>query len=216
MNLTKCSQGHYYDMDKYVSCPHCSNAAEDAGVTVKYSQSFDTSSLFGNNQTGGSSDMTVQYTEEKEDLGGLVSGISQKSKADDDDTLTIGFGSKAGKVNVVGWLVCIEGEEKGTSFVLKTGRNFIGRNINQDVILAKDRAVSREKHAIILYEPRQKKFIVQPGDSRELFYLNDDVVLGSVNLKPYDSLLIGETKLVFVPFCGDKFNWDDGLIIEEE
>lgn len=27
MNLTKCKNNHYYDADKFISCPHCSNEA---------------------------------------------------------------------------------------------------------------------------------------------------------------------------------------------
>ena len=139
-----------------------------------------------------------------------------KPEKDDDDSVTIGFSGSSGKSEVVGWVVCIEGSDKGTGFPLKTGRNFIGRNANQDIVLAKDRTVSRDKHAIIVYEPRQRKFIVQPGDSRGLFYLNDEVVLGSKELNAYDVILVGETKLAFIPFCGKKFSWDDGLHSEEE
>ena len=39
MNLTKCSNGHYYDADKYPSCPHCNkNADNDDKMTVMMSQ----------------------------------------------------------------------------------------------------------------------------------------------------------------------------------
>ena len=69
-------------------------------------------------------------------------------------------------------------------------------------------SVSRRRHAVIIYEPRGKVFIAQPGDSRELFYLNDEVVLSNVQLKPYDVLSIGETKLLFLPLCGREFSWD--------
>lgn len=35
MNLTKCSKGHYYDGDKYSSCPFCSGTgAGSAGDSV--------------------------------------------------------------------------------------------------------------------------------------------------------------------------------------
>ena len=27
MNLTRCAQGHFYDGEKYPSCPHCAGAA---------------------------------------------------------------------------------------------------------------------------------------------------------------------------------------------
>ena len=40
--------------------------------------------------------------------------------------------------------------------------------------------------------------------------------MGSKELNAYDVILVGETKLAFIPFCGKKFSWDDGLQSEEE
>lgn len=32
MNLTRCNHGHFYDMDKFESCPHCKNNGAGAAV----------------------------------------------------------------------------------------------------------------------------------------------------------------------------------------
>ena len=119
------------------------------------------------------------------------------------------YQAKIGVEPVTGWLVCIEGPSFGASYTLKTGRNFIGRGSDMDVVLAQDNSVSRQKHAIVLYEPRKREFIAQPGDSRELFYLNDDVVLGPERLKAQDILTIGNTRLMLFTCCGENFSWDD-------
>lgn len=237
MNLGKCSNGHYYDMDKFQTCPHCSNAGESNGETVRYTQPFTGSSgaalmqngmnamVKGGNMnhvqfqnemmqhgtvytgSGGAPDMnTVGYTE----ISSLVRGATDEN-GDSDANLTISYNPAVAKTNVVGWVAIIEGEDKGKSFALKSGRNFIGRSSDQDVVLANDKAVSREQHAIIVYEPRKRKFFVQPGDSRGLFYVNDNVVLGSEEIKAYDVILVGKTQLIFVPLCGDKFSWDSGV-----
>lgn len=110
---------------------------------------------------------------------------------------------------MVGWLTCTEGEYYGQSFTLKSGRNFIGRNPGMDVVLSGDLSVSRDRHAVVIYEPKTKIFIAQPGDSHELFYLNDKVVLNNEVLSPYDVLTIGNEKLLFIPLCGEKFCWED-------
>ena len=78
-----------------------------------------------------------------------------------------------------------------------------------DVVLHGDNSISRERHAIVLYEPKRREFIAQAGESRELFYLNDEVVLNPVRLKQYDILTIGNTRLMFFPCCGENFSWDD-------
>lgn len=82
-----------------------------------------------------------------------------------------------------------------------------------DVALTKDGTVSRNKHAIILYEPKANIFIVQPGEAKELFYLNGQVVLQAQQINPYDVIALGKTKLLFIPLCSDKFTWS---FLEEE
>ena len=72
-----------------------------------------------------------------------------------------------------------------------------------------DLSISRIKHAVIIYEPRQRQFFAQPGDaSHELFYLNNQVVLSNMILKDRDVLTLGQTSLVFVPFCDERHGWD--------
>jgi hypothetical protein len=51
-------------------------------------------------------------------------------------------------------------------------------------------------------------YIVQSGESRELFYLNEKVVLASETITQNDILTIGATKLMFFPCCNDKFSWE--------
>ena len=113
------------------------------------------------------------------------------------------------KQPTVGWLVCIGGASKGKSYPIRENRNFIGRSPSMDIVIQGDNAVSREKHGIITYVPKQRLFIAQPGESRELFYVNDKVVLDNMELKPYDKLEIGKSLFLFVPLCGTKFSWDD-------
>jgi len=121
---------------------------------------------------------------------------------------TVGYFGDVVTDPVVGWLVAIEGNNQGKDYRLKTGRNFIGRSEAMDVALADDTSVSREKHAIILYEPKGNIFLVQPGDAKELFYLNDKVVLTATEINAYDVLSLGNTKLLFIPCCSEKFTWE--------
>lgn len=133
----------------------------------------------------------------------------------DTDEKTVGFfhlnNPKINIEPVVGWLVCIRGKDFGKSFNLKSGRNFIGRDASMDVSIPGDKSISRQCHAVILYDPKSKMFLVQPGTSRELFYLNDKVVLGVKEIAPYQVLTIGDTDLMFVPFCCEQFNWEDQI-----
>ena len=111
----------------------------------------------------------------------------------------------------VGWLVALNGEHVGTDFRLKAGKNFIGRNAQMDIPLTDDKSVSRDKHAIVVYDPKQHLYMIQPGESSSLVYRNNEVVLMPVKLAVYDKVTVGEVDLLFIPLCGPKFNWNDIL-----
>lgn len=200
MNLTRCMSGHFYDADKFKTCPHCSSTggSPESNVTVALTSpglqsEKNTASLDGEGAAKASS---VLLEDIKTSRGG-------------DDAVTVGFYQSAiGKEPVVGWLICAEGSHLGEDFRLKSGRNFIGRALDMDVVLSEDKSVSRARHAIIVYDPKKNIFLAQPGDARELFYLNDNVVLESQVLQPYDRLTIGACELMFIPFCSERFKWD--------
>jgi hypothetical protein len=135
----------------------------------------------------------------------------------DDDARTVGYYQRTmGTEPVVGWLVAVEGSHRGEDFRLKSGRNFVGRSAQMDVCLEKDRSIARERHAIVVYDPKTGTFLVQAGESKELFYLNDKVVLTVEELKPYDALSLGEARLLFMPFCSKDFNWEPADTQPEE
>lgn len=110
-----------------------------------------------------------------------------------------------------GWVIALDGNHLGEDFRLKVGKNFVGRDASMDIALVGDKSVSRNKHAILVYEPKQHLYLVQPGESSELVYLNDEVVLSPMKLQAYDVITVGEVKLLFMPLCGAKFNWTDYL-----
>jgi hypothetical protein len=73
-----------------------------------------------------------------------------------------------------------------------------------DVCIAEDESVSRNAHAIIVFEPRQRTFRLSTGEGRGLVYLNGEVVEGMTKLDPNDIIELGQTKLMFVPL---PFSW---------
>lgn len=216
MNLTKCVNGHYYDADKYSSCPHCNKANEaNDDVTVNMDR---TEPAFSYETTSKSATMPGYVTrpsvKPQQGTVSLMDAVSVASApvstpvTDDNDKTVSYYGGSLGIEPVVGWLVCIDGEMKGKAFELKNGKNFIGRSKGMDIVLEGDPNVSRERHAIVTYEPKGRMFIAQPGESRELFYMNDKVVLMNVEMHDRDILSIGKTTLMFVPLCGPNFTWE--------
>lgn len=280
MNLTRCNNGHFYDMDKFDSCPHCQKAGGSAGATTPLFSPGATdmtapinsgpldvtmpldqapgqapSPNFGSSVptapvppiAGGAGltptdipteplsvgDMpgykgsidpvkpTNQEATAPSSLSKLVE-ISQQTAPTASEEKTVGIYSSLAKNKedsaakftvepVVGWLVCIKGGDFGASYNLKSGKNFIGRDRNMDVCIPTDKSISRQCHAIVIYDPKSGKFLVQPGTSRELFYLNEGVVLGVEEISANDVLTVGKTDLMFMPFCSDKFSWEEQI-----
>lgn len=182
--LTRCPEGHFYDSSKFRTCPYCQQTAGPVKPTVPMSSPAPAAAPA---PQAPSSDVLTQ-----EDIGA-----------------TQGYYDPSLKKPVVGWLVIVDGPGRGQDYRLCSGRNYIGRASNMDVILSGDPAISRSKHAIVVFDPVSRVTLCQAGESRELFYLNGKVVTETAQLKRGDVLTIGKTKLVFVPFCDESFAWDD-------
>jgi hypothetical protein len=236
MKLTKCGSGHFYDADKYDSCPHCASKSNGGGVTV----ATDSPVSGGSN----SIDKTYKLTEAeqaailkrdkheppkqaeqaerneqaevsaspepeppKQSLREQVSEVTSHGAIE--DVKTVGYYNVAETEPVVGWLVCVKGAYIGQSFNLKTGRNSIGRAMNMDVPLAREASVSRNTHAVLTYEPQKRVFYIQAGESSGLTYLNGELVMTFTAIKAYDKLQFGAAEFVFAPLCGEGFTWGD-------
>lgn len=100
---------------------------------------------------------------------------------------------------VVGWLVSVSGPVRGRSYELHAGRNFIGRAATSDVALPEDTAVARERQASVIFDPRTARFSVTANETRELTYVNDELVYDHCDLTANDVLLVGSTSLMLVP-----------------
>lgn len=189
MALKRCSKGHYYEPESHTSCPYCGiknlNQADTKGVVTS-----------------------------------PVSGITDNDKP----TVTVGRPGAGDGVKdpgvtvrlpkveigvdpVVGWLVCIEGQDKGKDYRIRTGNNAIGRDPSMDICITGDETISRIRHARLSYDPKAVTFNIYPGDGKGLVYVNDAEIGMGVKLKAYDVIEIGRTKLLFIPLCGDNFIW---------
>lgn len=232
MNMKRCEKcGNTYDAE-YPVCPHCSAgiAEEECDITQSYA-SYSSNMPFGTDAgSGPEPDVTWgrdlyggdtsqdAYADNLMQANGVVptasAGFEFMGAQDYDDDKTQSFYSvkRVGKEfslePAVGWLVCLKGKNIGRDYRLCTGKNYIGRSESMDVALKGEPTVSRDKHAILLFEPKQSIFLVQPGESKELAYLNDELILQPQVLKNGDIITVGEVDLLFVPLCSkDGFQW---------
>lgn len=211
MTLVKCPNGHYYDSSRFGNnCPHCgmSGAASIGADQTTVPLNIPDAPQPANAVT---EPLTVSQPVVSQPVVSQPANVTVPIVSDDDRTLPVTADMLDGMAEkpapVVGWLVCTDGVNKGTDYRLHQGRNFIGRSPEMDVCILGDNTVSRSSHAIVVYDPRSNVYLAQPGSSKELFYVNDKLVLNPIELKAMDLLNIGDTKLMFVPLCGEKFHW---------
>ena len=112
---------------------------------------------------------------------------------------------------VVGWLVCIQGPCLGWSFQIGAGNNTIGRKEDNRIVIPNDMKISGIRHASIAYEPKRRNFYLHPGEASGLTYLNDEYITASRMLSSRDIIELGDSKLMFIPLCGEDFSWETYL-----
>ena len=179
--LKRCEQGHFYDTSKFSRCPYDGIQSIDFGDANKPAQDHGRTAPAPH--------------------GGIVD-------EGDQSTVRIGLRSAPEEIDpVVGWLVCIHGPERGQAYRIHSENNMVGRSQDMDICIEKDDLISRSRHTVITFDPQNNIFYVSPGEGKSLVYLNGKAALTHQELKPYDEILIGASKLLFVPFCGDKFKW---------
>ena len=187
MPMKRCDNGHYFDETKHSSCPSCGVPDLD----IQKTQAF-----------------KPQQAAFEDDGEPKTRPAAKRRQAPSDDGVTVAISKKKmGLDPVVGWLVCIEGADKGRDYRIHSERNFIGRSSAMDISIQGDDAISRENHAIVSFNPKNSKLKLGAGDSRGLVYLNDDDIDVPAVLNAYDIIELGQTKLMFVPLCNEQFQW---------
>ena len=168
MKLTKCNKGHYYNGEKFPSCPQCSHISTEKELRTEQSS---IPTAIPNAHAMKQIQQTMQKT--------------------------------------VGWVVCIKGNMLGESLPIREGENRIGRSTAMDIILLYENSVSREDHASIQYDSRQRTFTLCIKKQECYVAVNQKEISRDTLLSNRDRITIGECVLVFVPFCDKTFGWNE-------
>lgn len=234
MHFVSCGKGHYYNPEEYGSCPQCARERTMQGRGL----SLDSigSTVPTHPPVGGLSATapvgSISATVPVGNIGPTVpvDGISPTVPVEPIgatvpvDSFSQGYapttfvspeftGGEAGPRQprtppVVGWLVCVEGAAKGQDFRIHSQYNYIGRARHMDICIEGDDSISSEKAAILAYDDQQRSFFFAPGQGRNLVRINGRAVLNTAELQAYDRLTIGKSTLLFIPLCGERFDWN--------
>jgi len=184
--MKRCDNGHYYDPKKHAAgCPYCG-----AAIQMPAPRSTKIGSPIGGDQPTRPQGFPV----------------ASPGAADDIPTRVYAYGGSTAIDPVVGWFVCTFGD-RGRDYRIRSENNTIGRSKDMYISISGDESISRERHAVVSFDPLKNEFHLSPGEGRGLVYVNGEVLLSHRKLQAYDRIQLGKTKLVFVPFCGEKFSW---------
>lgn len=213
MELKTCSNGHAYDA-RLASCPLCeSEGFEQVGKTQPVNEGIAA-------DPGLPDEVLNSYTQTEPVSHGFdpitstepngnfdADGKTHPVSVDNGQTMPVGTFSFR---PVVGWLVCVEGPNRGTSYPIHPGYNYIGRTSNRDIYIPNDSTISA-KQAWIAYDKSEDgnsdTFAFGPSEGTNTCRVNGKAQYSPIDLNPYDSIKLGNSKFLFVPFCSDKFRW---------
>ena len=112
---------------------------------------------------------------------------------------------------VVGWLVCIDGEEYGHYFPLYSGTNAIGRGSNMDICIKNDMEISRLVHAEICYDTKNNQYTLDAKKGVNPVYVNKTIIPAgsgkSYILHDRDQITLGAHTFLIIELCNDDFSW---------
>lgn len=224
MNIRRCAYGHFYDGDEHGdACPFCAQVKGAQAEKNPEASADDGAQAEGRRETepeavpepeaevepspAAEPTPAAEPDPEPEPTVKLEPASFSPSPAAAPAPAPEPNGAPLDPDLVVGWLVCVSGPARGRSYELHTGRNFIGRAAIMDVALPEDTAVARERQASVIFDPRTARFSVTANETRELTYVNDELVYDHCDLTANDVLLVGSTRLMLVPLCGSGFAW---------
>lgn len=225
MAIVRCSKGHYYDNVKFSQCPHCGIFAGEDEEEKTVSMPMPGGAMAGGGfgaqpypqesaaALGGSQVRGREMDEDKTvAMGypgqGAAMGADMASAASGEEEKTISFyAQEKGTDFIVGWLVCVEGPEKGRDYRLHQGFNRLGRDYSMDIAVMEDAGISREAACAVVYDDRSNSFfaVQQPSG---LAYLNGTALEGAKGLKTGDMIRTGNSEFEFIGFCREGRTWE--------
>ncbi len=197
--MKQCPKGHIYDEKRHRECPYCGSS----------NIGFQPLGGVGGSQPDFPKTVPIP-SEDSFPPTEPVDPMLQVGASSDKMSVTVSFDETEAGINPVrGWLVVIDGEKKGLSFVIHGEQNSIGRGQKFDINLYFDRSVSSDGNAVIAYDSRNRKFFLSPviGKGKNNVYHNDSMLLMPVELSDYDKIQFGTNTYIFRSFCNENYTY---------
>ena len=222
MKVISCGNGHFYDGEKFAACPYCNGVGEPVTTGVVSSGTIPVQPMRQTvpvdprdvpNAAAGDDGEEVTVSYEKDADREITQSYwnlpenKQEPTAAESGGIEISLVEETRFEPVVGWLVCVDGVERGRDYRLLAGRNYIGRSVDMDVSIPDDKQLSRDRHCSVVYDPRSFRFVLLPGDS-SLTMVNGAAQNAPCDIDDGDIISCGSTKLCLIRFCKEGRDWE--------
>ena len=202
MAIVRCPNNHQYEDRVYQTCPFCMTFGMKA-PTAPYGG-------IDEDVSGGRKDYAEDCGDEatipKNGFSELDDEVTEKFDGQESEK-TMSFMESAIKRDpVVGWLVCIEGPERGRDYRLRSEKNWIGRSMEMAVSMPDDNSIENENHALIVYDPKANEFSMVSGRSSQT-YLNGTQLADCAALNDGDTIKLGKSVFHFIAYCKEDRRW---------
>ena len=191
MATKKCANGHVYDSAIYGdNCPFCPTGKTKVNQMNGGAETAKT-------KTVGHSDMDEKPT--------IPMGDSQKGQPQAAGGRTvIRHTNPTGETDVysdnrriVGVLISYSTKPTGEIFKIYEGRNYIGRDVSNDIPVTSDNHMSG-KHFVILYRANEGIFWGEDQMSSNGSFVNGQFASEKTKLNDHDVIVLGGTKFIFL------------------
>ena len=216
--MQRCSGGHFYDASTHRRCPSCGiPGLEVAPARVAPSSPDAAAPVTAPFPLPRTSDPVTAAMDAplRTDLPDLAERTRLQPREERTRLQRDSRPLAAAVDPVVGWLVAIDGALRGRDYRIRAEGNSIGSDAGNRIVVDDGTGtIARHRHAVVFYDPRDPDgpFHVVPGDG-PLTRVNARAVYQPTRLHAHDVIAIGATRLLFVPLCGDRFEWslDDAV-----
>lgn len=223
-SIIKCEHGHYYDKDKYRTCPYCEAARQKAAAGQGGFESVQAGDGRPWAMDERDDDPTMPFSAMMPKMTNIslrepaqrkapVDGGSWNGERGDDDDPTTPFDMPsrakeryAGKPYVTGWIVGLNDEVKGRDFRLTAGMNWLGSSSKADIDLGKGHDIDEKRHCAVVYDAKGNQFLLFPGSGGGTC-LNGRLIDKEEVLKAGDVIKAGSLEFEFVPYCREGHVW---------
>lgn len=181
-----------------------SRSAEDAESTKIITPT--TQSLISGSDDGERTKLVRRPVSSRSDLLSMVSTASGPGSSAEDP--------------VAGWLIVVAGPGKGQQVIIGQQDNTVGRGGGENPPRISldfgDDGIARNNAFTLRYDPRKRRFKILPGGGSNIVYLNEEPLDAPALINIMDVIEVSETQLLFMPLCGQHFDWTDTYKAEDQ